>query len=197
MPRIIPATHTQGAMEDAITTFLVDHPGPQGPQGIQGIPGVKGDQGIQGEKGDTGDQGPIGATGPQGATGSQGPTGATGATGSQGPAGATGATGAAGATGSTGPSPLVSLGTATLAETAVIAISAGFRTLTIIGITGLLTTDNVLLFPVVTAGVGIPDGYAIHNTWCSANGTLKVRLSVPLIALGQNYSIPCRVIVLR
>lgn len=114
-----------------------------------------------------------------------------------GPQGIQGIQGSQGVAGNTGPSPLVSLGTATLAETAIIAITAGFRTLTITGITGLLTMDNVLLFPVVTAGVGIPDGYAIHNAWCSATGTLKVRLSVPLIALGQNYSIPCRVIVLR
>jgi hypothetical protein len=85
----------------------------------------------------------------------------------------------------------------TLAQTAVVAISAGIRTLTVTGITGLLTTDNVLLFPVVTAGVGIPDGYAIHNAWCSTAGTIKVALSAPLLAIGAGFSIPCRVIVLR
>lgn len=96
-----------------------------------------------------------------------------------------------------GPSPLVTIGTVTLAQTATVAISAGIRTITFTGLTGLLTTDNVLLFPVVTAGVGIPDGYAIHNAWCSAAGTLKVALSAPLLAIGASYSIPCRVIVLR
>lgn len=96
-----------------------------------------------------------------------------------------------------GPSPLVTIGTVTIAQTAVIAIVAGIRTITFTGLTGLLTTDNVLLFPVVTAGVGIPDGYAIHNAWCSAAGTLKVALSAPLLAIGASYSIPCRVIVLR
>lgn len=96
-----------------------------------------------------------------------------------------------------GPSPLVTIGTVTIAQTAVIAISAGIRTITFTGLAGLLTTDNVLLFPVVTAGVGIPDGYAIHNAWCSAAGTLKVALSAPLLAIGASYSIPCRVIVLR
>ena len=170
MPRITAAPSDPHGMQVMVATYLADHPPAQGPQGIPGPQGAKGDQGIQGPKGDTGSQG---------ATGAQGPIGLTGAT------------------GSAGPSPLVSLGTATLAETAIIAITAGFRTLTLTGITGLLTTDNVLLFPVVTSGNGIPDGYAIHNAWCSANGTLKVRLSVPLIALGQNYSIPCRVIVLR
>lgn len=96
-----------------------------------------------------------------------------------------------------GPSPLVTIGTVTIAQTAVIAIVAGIRTITFTGLTSLLTTDNVLLFPVVTAGVGIPDGYAIHNAWCSAAGTLKVALSAPLLAIGASYSIPCRVIVLR
>jgi hypothetical protein len=96
-----------------------------------------------------------------------------------------------------GPSPLVTIGTVTIAQTAVIAISAGIRTITFTGLAGLFTSDNVLLFPVVTAGVGIPDGYAIHNAWCSAAGTLKVALSAPLLAIGASYSIPCRVIVLR
>lgn len=96
-----------------------------------------------------------------------------------------------------GPSPLVTIGTVTIAQTAVIAIVAGIRTITFTGLAGLLTSDNVLLFPVVTAGVGIPDGYAIHNAWCSAAGTLKVALSAPLLAIGASYSIPCRVIVLR
>lgn len=105
--------------------------------------------------------------------------------------------------GDTGPSSLVNIGTVNLGETALIAITAGFRTLTITqnttggALTGLLTTDNVLLFPVVSGGNGIPDGYAIHNAWCSVAGTLKVRLSVPLIALGNSYAIPCRVVVLR
>lgn len=105
--------------------------------------------------------------------------------------------------GDAGPSPLVTIGTVNLGETAIIAITAGFRTLTITqnttggALTGLLTTDNVLLFPVVASGNGIPDGYAIHDAWCSVAGTLKVRLSVPLIALGNSYAIPCRVVVLR
>lgn len=101
--------------------------------------------------------------------------------------------GPAGATGATGPSGKVSLGTLTVSQTATIVINAGVRMLTFTGVTGVLATDDLLLFPTSA----LPAGYAIHNVRASAAGTVEVVLTAPLLAIGASFSIPCRLVALR
>ena len=166
--------------------------GPRGPKGdpgtgSQGIQGIQGQTGSTGPKGDTGSAGPkgdTGSTGPKGDTGSQGATGATGGVGPQGPIGLTGSTGPAGTPGNT------LIGTATITETAVVAITAGVRKVTV-SVPGVVTTGNYLLFP---TGV-TPVGYSLGlDVVCTATNVLTVSITAPLLALGASYSIPCRVV---
>jgi hypothetical protein len=151
--------------------------GPPGPQGQPGQIGPTGGPGIQGPKGDTGAAG-VGIQGPKGDTGGKGDTGPTGLTGPTGP------------TGPVGPSGATLIGTVTLAENLLLAVSAGLRTVSV-PLAGSLTTDNILIFP--TAPASFPAGYAIHTAYVSPAGTLKVVLSVPALAIGASYSIPCKV----
>lgn len=80
------------------------------------------------------------------------------------------------------------IGTGAVAESAVVAISAGVRpvTVTVPGV----TVGNAYQ---VVATSAPPAGYALHDAFPSAPNTLKVNVSAPLLALGQNYSIPIRV----
>lgn len=175
---------------------------------IQGAPGLKGDKGDKGNTGDKGEPG-LSVKGDKGEKGSDGLSikgdPGTAATVSVGAVTklAAGANPTVANTGSPSaavlafglPSGLqgVSLGTATLTQTAIIAITGGMRTLTVTGVSGLVPADNVLLFPTAA----LPDGVSILDAWCSANGTLKASLMVPVLAVGQSYSINVRVIVLR
>jgi len=153
-------------------------------QGV-GLPVAAG-AGVAGPKGDTG------ATGSHGATGAKGDTGSTGAKGDTGSQGATGAQGAAGAKGDTGPSGATLLGTVTITETAVLAIAAGVRKVTVAvpSAMGVVVGGNYLLFPTGAT----PAGYAIADVVATAANTLQVTMTVPLIALGASYSIPCRLV---
>lgn len=161
--------------------------GPQGPTGVTGAQGATGSQGIKGDAGAAGPQGPTGAPGTTGATGG------VGAQGVQGIQGAQGLMGPSGPTGAMGPNPLISLGTVTIAQTAVLAIAAGIRAITITGVTGLLAGDVVILTPTTS----LPIGYGFHNAVAIADGTLQVTLSGPLLAIGASYSIQATVKVLR
>jgi len=80
------------------------------------------------------------------------------------------------------------VGTSTVAETAVIAISAGVRQVTAT-MAGVVPGEA---YTVVASGT-VPTGYALHDCYCSANNTLKVNVTAPLLAIGQNYSIPIKV----
>lgn len=157
------------------------------PKSLQGLPGPEGPRGIQGI------QGVIGATGPTGATGASGSPGIQGERGVQGEQGVQGIRGVTGPPGETGPNPLISLGTVTIAQTASIAIAAGIRAITITGVTGLLAGDTVILTPTAA----LPVGYGFHNAVATANGTLQVTLSGPLLAIGASYSIQANIKVLR
>lgn len=167
--------------------------GPEGPQGSVGPVGPKGDKGDAGAKGDQGSSGAVGPKGDKGDTGAQGPAGATGstgaqgATGSQGPKGDTGATGATGQAGAPATNPAQLIGTTTLNETAVVVIAAGVRkaNLTISGVT---PGNNYLLFPTAAT----PAGFVLGDVVCTANNTLQVSFTGPLIAIGQNISITFR-----
>lgn len=88
---------------------------------------------------------------------------------------------------------VLQLGDIVISQTAVISISAGIRSVTVSGVTGLLTTDRVLLAP----AEALPSGYAIHNAFPTSAGVLQVTLSAPLLGIGASYSIDCAVFVIR
>lgn len=75
-----------------------------------------------------------------------------------------------------------------------IAINAGLRDLTFTGVTGAAVGDAVICVPVTVSpgSLNLPANFIIHNAWVSAAGTVKVRLTVPLITLGGSYSIPAK-----
>lgn len=79
-------------------------------------------------------------------------------------------------------------GNITVAQTAIVAISAGIRSLSF-AITGVKTGDALSIVPTGP----LPAGYAIHNIVATANNTVQVTLTAPLLAIGASYSIPCRV----
>lgn len=196
--------------------------GPQGVQGErgeaggQGPAGPDGPRGIQGERGERGAQGDMGPIGRTGETGERGPEGMRGATGNPGASGTieigTVTSGAPGTSvtvtnrgtpqaaildiqiprGMPGPSSKVSLGTITLAQNALVAITAGVRTLTL-PLQGVLAGDDLTIHPVGP----LPAGYAIHGIAATAANTVQVTLTAPLLAIGASYSIPCRVNALR
>jgi len=143
-------------------------------------------RGVKGDKGDAGATGPAGPQGEQGLPGAVGPTGLQGITGPKGDKGDTGSTGSQGiqgAQGNTGPSGSTFIGNITVAETAVIAITAGFRTVTV-ALTGVGSSDKLIAVPTTALAAG----YATHDAWPNAANQVSVRLSVPLIALGGTYS---------
>ena len=94
--------------------------------------------------------------------------------------------------GDTGPSSKVALGTVTLAQTATAAIAAGDRNLTF-AVAGAKLGDDLLLFP----AAAMPTGYTIKSVVATANGTVSVRITAPMLAIGNSYSIPCRLVALR
>lgn len=97
------------------------------------------------------------------------------------------------ARGLTGPSGKVALGTTTITQQAVVALSAGIRTVTLTGVAGVLKDDDILLFPTAA----LPAGYALHNAVATAAGTLVVTFTAPVLAIGASFSIGCRVVALR
>lgn len=148
----------------------------------------KGDTGATGARGPDGVAGPQGPKGDQGATGPQGPVGAKGDTGS---AGAKGDKGDKGDTGAAGGSITV-LPNITVAETALVAISAGVRKLTV-PCTGALVGDRLQVFPTA----GSPAGYQFGDAYCLTAGQVVVTLNAPLLAIGASYSIVCKVVAFR
>lgn len=211
-----------GARGETGLTGATGAPGERGPQGVQGergpegatgAPGPDGPRGIQGERGVAGPPGDMGPIGRTGETGERGPEGMRGATGNAGTIEiGTVTSGAPGTSvavtnrgtpqaaildiqiprGMPGPSSKVSLGTITLAQNALVAISAGVRTLTL-PLQGVLAGDDLTIHPVGA----LPAGYAIHGIAATAANTVQVTLTAPLLAIGASYSIPCRVNALR
>jgi len=159
-----------------------------GPQGLAGPKGDTGATGPQGPKGDTGATGPAGPVGATGATGLTGPTGPMGAQGIKGDTGLTGATGPAGSNATAN----TLLGTFTLSETAVVAIAAGTRRLTVTVPSGwgVNTGQNLVAFP-----TSVPSSaYATHDVIATGPNTISVGLTTPLIAVMASYSITCRLV---
>lgn len=83
------------------------------------------------------------------------------------------------------------LGTIVLTETAVVAINAGTRRLTVVTPTawGVTTGQPIIINPVST----VPAGYATHDAYATAANTLSVGITAPLLAIGASYSITCQV----
>lgn len=86
----------------------------------------------------------------------------------------------------------VQVGTVTLAENAVVAISAGVRALTFT-VTGVIAGEPLEIYP----NAALPTGYGIFGAIATANNTVQVTLIAPLLAIGASYSIPCKIIAFR
>lgn len=78
-----------------------------------------------------------------------------------------------------------------VAETALVSLSAGVRNV-VVTCTGVLAGDIVTITP-----LSAPAGYMVGAAVATANNQLTVQLSAPLLAVGTNYSITCKVAVHR
>ena len=81
------------------------------------------------------------------------------------------------------------LGTVTVTETAVIALSAGVRKVTVTA-PGAVVGGNYLLFPTAAT----PANYALADVVCVVAGQLQVSVTAPILALGATYSFTCRLV---
>lgn len=124
--------------------------------------GATGDRGLRGYKGDKGDQGEPGRDGDPGPKGEPG---------------------------SNAPALASQVGTATISQTATLALSAGVRTVSV-PVAGVVPAGNYMVF----ASGAVPAGYGIMHATCTTAGTLQVTITAPLLAIGANYSIPVRVV---
>lgn len=86
----------------------------------------------------------------------------------------------------------VQVGTVTLAETALVAISAGVRALTFT-VSGVAAGEPLEIYP----NAALPTGYGIFGVIATAANTVQVTLIAPLLAIGASYSIPCKIIAFR
>lgn len=83
------------------------------------------------------------------------------------------------------------VGTVTVTETAVLALSAGVRKVTVTA-PGAVVGGNYLLFPTAAT----PANYALADVVCVVNGQLQVSVTAPILALGASYSFTCRLVKL-
>lgn len=123
---------------------------------------------------------------------SYGPRGPKGDTGAAGIAGITGTQGPTGPAGAPATNPATLLGTITISETAMVAITAGARRVTVAtpSAWGVSTGQNLLIFP-----VSVPSGaYATHDVIPTAANTLSVGVTAPLLMVNASYSIQCRLV---
>lgn len=89
-----------------------------------------------------------------------------------------------------------SIGTITVGQNALVAISAGVRTIPV-SLVGVVKDGNYLVFPAVTTAYpnGLPAGYQLQPVAvASADGVLQVTLTAPILAIGASYSISARVL---
>lgn len=87
----------------------------------------------------------------------------------------------------------IALGTLNVTQTALVALLAGTRNVTLTGVTGVKLGDDVMLFPVDV----LPTGYSMGVPAATAAGTLVIPVTGPALAIGATYSIPCRAYALR
>jgi hypothetical protein len=86
----------------------------------------------------------------------------------------------------------VGLADATLSQTATVAVSNGYRTITVAE-ADCQGSDRVYLTPIAP----LPSGYSLTDAWCGTTGQLTAQIYGPALALGASYSIPVRVTVFR
>jgi len=79
---------------------------------------------------------------------------------------------------------LVQVGTATLGETALVALSLGVRRYSVT-ITGLAATDKMMV-----ALNGIPQNGSLQDAYVSAANTVNVGVLVPTLGIGAVISVP-------
>lgn len=174
-----------------IASGITGSPGPQGPPGADGAKGDTGPAGAIGEAGSQGAQGvkgEAGAVGQSGVAGQQGTAGPQGATGAKGDTGVAGAAGAAGAAGKDASS---LVGDIVVGETIVLAVNlAGIRRVVVTTPVSMGVAVGQSFIAIPTAAV--PAGYAIHDVIVTAANKLSIAVSVPALAIGSIYSIPCR-----
>ena len=96
--------------------------------------------------------------------------------------------GAQGSSGTTGPAGASLIGALTIMQTAVVAIQAGVRSLSLT-VQGVAQGDALSIIPTAP----LPPGYAIHNIVATGPNAVQVTMTAPLLALGASYSIPCKV----
>lgn len=81
------------------------------------------------------------------------------------------------------------VGSVTITETAIVALSAGVRKVTV-SAPGAVVGGNYLLFPTAAT----PANYALADTVCVVADQLQVSVTAPLLALGASYSFTCRLV---
>lgn len=84
------------------------------------------------------------------------------------------------------------LGNIVLTQSATVAIQAGVRRVEIAtpAAWGVKAGDNLLAFP-----VSVPNGsYGVMDVIAIGANTVSVALIAPLLAIGANYAIPCRLV---
>lgn len=100
--------------------------------------------------------------------------------------------GSNGTNGTSGASGATLLGTITVAENALIAITAGARRVTVTTPAGygVIAGQNLMVFP-----ISVPSSlYATHDVIATGPNTISVGISAPLLAVGASYSIQCRLV---
>lgn len=168
----------------AVADYMAAHPAPKGDKGDQGPPGAKGDSGVAGATGPVGPQGVAGNAGPGGVKGDKGDAGTAGTQGAVGPQGNQGLPGA------------TLLGTVTISQTATVAISAGWRkvTVSVPAGHGLTTGAPVILLP----NGPIDSGYTVAtNPYAASATSLEVMVQAPLLAIGTSYSFAFKLVKLN
>lgn len=86
----------------------------------------------------------------------------------------------------------IDLGTVSLTYSAVLAIGAGARSITV-NCTGARVGDAIF----VAATGAIPDGYAVGAAQCLVADVIRVSVVHPALVLGASFTIPLRVFALR
>ena len=85
----------------------------------------------------------------------------------------------------------VALPNVTIAENAIAVISAGWRNITVT-CAGVVAGDRIQINPTTA-----PTGYAIGQAVATATNTLVIQVYAPLLAIGANYSILCKIAAFR
>lgn len=103
--------------------------------------------------------------------------------------------------GETGANGATLVGSVTISENALIALTAGIREVTV-ALAGTVRGARYLAFcdsyripsNAAQATLGRPAGYAILDCACNTAGQITVSLNAPLIVVGSSYSLTCSIV---